>query len=213
MSGRADGSDGSTPGRILDVAERLVQVRGYSGFSYADVASELQLTKPALHYHFRSKAALGEALLERYTGRFTAALAALDASGASPPEKIEGYAALYLGVLREHRMCLCGMLAAEYPILPPSMQAAVEAFFERNEQWLVRVLEEGRTDRSLDFSGTPRDAARFIISTLEGAMLIARPGDDIARFEAASASLLAGLSAQPAKRPTRRKRAAQPDRR
>ena len=35
----------STPQReILDVAERLVQTRGFNGFSYADVASELKIT-------------------------------------------------------------------------------------------------------------------------------------------------------------------------
>ena len=36
--------------RILDIGERLVQVRGFNGFSYADVAAELDMTKasPAL---------------------------------------------------------------------------------------------------------------------------------------------------------------------
>ena len=45
---------------------RLVQVTGFNGFSYADIAAELQLTKAALHYHFAGKAELGEALLARY---------------------------------------------------------------------------------------------------------------------------------------------------
>ncbi len=55
-----------TAARILDAAERLVQDRGFNGFSYADVAAELQITKPALHYDFASKADLGEALIARY---------------------------------------------------------------------------------------------------------------------------------------------------
>ena len=56
-----------TAERILDVAERLVQSRGYNGFSYADVAAELGITKASLHYHFAGKAELGEALIARYT--------------------------------------------------------------------------------------------------------------------------------------------------
>ena len=56
-------SERDTASSVLDVAERLVQVRGYNGFSYADVAAELQLSKAALHYHFAGKAELGEALL------------------------------------------------------------------------------------------------------------------------------------------------------
>ena len=37
---------------ILDVAERLAQTRGFNGFSYADIATELDVTKASLHYHF-----------------------------------------------------------------------------------------------------------------------------------------------------------------
>ena len=59
-----------TSSRILDVAERLVQLRGFNGFSYADVASELKITKASLHYHYPGKADLGRALVERYASRF-----------------------------------------------------------------------------------------------------------------------------------------------
>ena len=69
--------EAGTASRILDVAERLVQGRGFNGFSYADIAAELQITKAALHYHFAGKAALGEALIARYSGRFMGALAGL----------------------------------------------------------------------------------------------------------------------------------------
>jgi len=44
---------------ILDVAEQLAQTKGYNGFSYADIAAQLGLTKASLHYHFPSKAELG----------------------------------------------------------------------------------------------------------------------------------------------------------
>ena len=66
--GRTEAAD--TRSRILDVAERLVQTRGFNGFSYADIAAELQISKASLHYHFPSKAELGEALIGRYAARF-----------------------------------------------------------------------------------------------------------------------------------------------
>ncbi|HTS97614.1 MAG TPA: TetR/AcrR family transcriptional regulator [Streptosporangiaceae bacterium] len=190
--------DAGTAGRILDVAERLVQVRGFNGFSYADIAAELHLTKAALHYHFAGKADLGAALIARYADRFTQALAEVDAGadaradGASA--KLVGYADLYLQVLRARKMCLCGMLAAEYQTLPPPMQDAVIGFFDHNETWLEGVLEQGRRDGSLQFAGSARDTARMIVGGLEGAMLVARPYGDIARFQAAAANLLAGLA-------------------
>jgi TetR/AcrR family transcriptional repressor of nem operon len=59
-------TEGKTPTRILDIAEELVQLRGFNGFSYADIASALNVTKASLHYHFAGKAELGEALIGRY---------------------------------------------------------------------------------------------------------------------------------------------------
>src|SRR5580700_627497 len=191
---RGAGDDLGTASRILDVAERLVQVRGFNGFSYADIAAELQITKAALHYHFASKADLGEALIARYANHFMAALANLDTAGGTACAKLDSYAGLYLQVLRNRKMCLCGMLAAEYQTLPQPMQDEVIRFFDENESWLESVLEQGRADGSLHFAGPARATARMIVGSLEGAMLVARPYGDVARFQSAAASLLAGLT-------------------
>jgi TetR/AcrR family transcriptional repressor of nem operon len=185
----------STSGRVLDVAERLVQVRGFNGFSYADIAAELRITKASLHYHFATKADLGEALISRYAARFLEALAEVDTGGAAAPAKLAAYAQLYTNVLSDQRMCLCGMLAAEYPTLPAPMKTAVLGFFDENEAWLGTVLEQGREEGTLAFAGSVRDTARMIVSGLEGAMLVTRPYGDTARFEVAAASLLASLTA------------------
>jgi TetR/AcrR family transcriptional repressor of nem operon len=190
----ADQRPANTRSRILDVGERLVQVRGFNGFSYADVAAELSVTKASLHYHFPSKAELGEALIARYAERFAHALAAIDANLTRAPAKLDAYANLYAEVLRQERMCLCGMLAAEYQTLPSPIRKAVVAFLNDNEAWLALVLEHGRKDGSLRFSNTAADTARSIVSGLEGAMLVARPYGAIERFETAAAQLLASLA-------------------
>jgi|ERR1700722_3147530 len=182
-----------TSTQILDVAEQLVQIRGFNAFSYADVASELRITKAALHYHFATKAELGEALVTRYAARFAEALGAVEMRFADAPTQLEAYVDLYLTVLREKRMCLCGMLAAEYPTLPAAMQDAVVRFFNDNETWLSDVLIRGREEGTLEFAGTPSETARMIVSGLEGAMLVARPFEDIGRFQAVADQLLASL--------------------
>ncbi len=190
-----------TAARILDIAEQLVQVRGFNGFSYADISAELGITKAALHYHFASKADLGVALISRYAERFAASLAGVDAVAATASIRLSGYADLYLEVLRKRKMCLCGMLAAEYQTLPQPMQDAVMAFFDQNEVWLEGVLEQGSSDGSLQYGGTARDTARLIIGSLEGALLVARPYGDVERFRVAATNLLASFTrpaAQPA---------------
>lgn len=187
-------ADPGTKGRILDIAERLVQVCGFNGFSYGDVAAELGITRAALHYHFASKAELGEALIDRYTARFGHALDDLEAGSGFAPDLLRGYAGLYRDVLRQERMCLCGMLAAEYQTLPPAMRAAVVRFLDQNETWLAAVLEQGAAAGSVQAGASARDTARMIVGGLEGAMLVARPYGDVARFDAAAASLLAGVT-------------------
>jgi TetR/AcrR family transcriptional regulator, transcriptional repressor for nem operon len=183
-----------TAQRILDVAEQLVQSRGYNGFSYADIAGELGITKASLHYHFASKAELGEALIERYSARFAEALERIDGTCAGARAKLDAYAGLYADVLRGHRMCLCGMLAAEYQTLPQSMRGSVIRFFDHNVTWLADVLAEGRSDGELSFSGDPSDASQTILSALQGAMLVARPYGDPARFQATAARTIDSLS-------------------
>ena len=74
-----------TSSRILDIAEHLVQTRGFNAFSYADIAAALNITKASLHYHFPTKAKLGERLVERYQESFLAALARIGAYPAATP--------------------------------------------------------------------------------------------------------------------------------
>src|SRR5271154_1600896 len=163
-----------TSQRILDIAERLVQTRGFNGFSYADIAESLKVTKASLHYHFPAKADLGQRLIERYEKNFLAALGKIDADAKDAREKLRRYAGIYEGVLRADRMCLCGMLAAEYGTLPKPMREEMRHFFDTNERWRGGVLQEGRKAKVLKSPGTPAEAAQAVIGALEGALMIAR---------------------------------------
>ncbi len=184
-----------TATRILDLAEELVQTRGFGGFSYADVAARLDVTPASLHYHYATKADLGEALIRRYRERFMAALQAVEVGSAQAPAMLDAYARIYADVLRLKRMCLCGMLAAGYETLPEPMRQEVVQFFDENEAWLVRVLEQGRAAGTIAFNGPASVVAQSIISGLEGALLIARPYGDVSRFERAASRLLSGVTA------------------
>lgn len=183
-----------TAQRILDIAERLVQTRGFSNFSYADIAAELKITKASLHYHYRGKAELGHALTIRYAQRFNDALRQIDEDLPDARAKLQAYARLYEEVLQGKRMCMCGILAAEYQTLPKPMRTVVIRFFDENHRWLADLLNQGHADNTLNFTGSADDLAQSILSTLEGAMLLARAYDDPAKFNATTDQLLAGLA-------------------
>jgi TetR/AcrR family transcriptional repressor of nem operon len=173
-----------TANRMLDVAERLVQQRGFNAFSYADIAAELGVSKATLHYHFASKAALGTAVIDRYALRFFDALA---------EERLAGFVEVYANVLRGQRMCLCGMLAADQLTLPDSMKAPVLEFFDRTVAWVAAVLERGVADGSLAPIGSVTEAAKTLVWSIEGAMLVARAYDDVPSFERAATQLIGAL--------------------
>lgn len=183
----------NTRERILDVAERLVQTRGFNAFSFADIAAALHITKASLHYHFPTKADLGRQLIERYATAFTHALADIDKSGTDAAVKICRYVDLYGDVLRDNRMCLCGMLAAEFATLPKPMKVTLRQFFDANEQWLIAVLENGRATASLRFAGEASELAHHLLGSLEGAMMLARSYGQTQRFDASASRLLAVL--------------------
>ena len=182
-----------TSQQILDIAQGLVQTRGYNAFSYADIAEALKITKASLHYHFPSKAELGHSLIERYMSRFRKRLDEIDASSCTPAEKLKSYVEIYARVLSDNRMCLCGMLAAGFQTLPKPMQSALDQFFELNEHWLEKVLDEGRRHGALRFRESSCELAQFLVASLEGAMMLARSHGSEQRFHTAAKRLLAEI--------------------
>src|SRR5437773_194608 len=55
----------ATTERIMDAAERLFADHGFEGTSIRDIVDAAQVNLAAIHYHFRSKEALLEAVLTR----------------------------------------------------------------------------------------------------------------------------------------------------
>jgi len=62
---------------FLDVAQRLVQAKGYEAMSIQDVLNELEASKGAFYHYFDSKQALLEAVVERFADVAIADLAPL----------------------------------------------------------------------------------------------------------------------------------------
>jgi len=185
-----------TAQRILDVASRLVQTRGFNGFSYAHIAAELGVTKASLHYHYPSKAELGRRLIERYELEFAAALERIEADTDDAFERLQRYVRIYAGVLGNEQMCLCGMLAAEYATLPAPMQQGLKSFFDANERWLAGVLKDGVRAGVFHFKEPVKERAQLLLGALEGAMLVARSYGNTRRFQSAAAAALADLDSR-----------------
>jgi TetR/AcrR family transcriptional regulator, transcriptional repressor for nem operon len=178
-------SAAATEDRILDVAQRLMQTLGYPAFSYNDIANELGVTKPAIHYHFGSKVDLGLAVTRRYRASFGIALADIDRSEPNPAKRLDRYADLFAQSLASGRVCLCGLLAADDRNVPDPIRDEVGAFFDDQTAWLHHTL------KSLGLkSAVATRRAEALLAGLEGALIIAHSRRSQASFGTAAKELI-----------------------
>ena len=126
-----------TAQQILDVAQDLVRCRGYSAFSYADIAKQVGIRKASIHYHFPSKEDLARELVQRYRSQFQRKLQNLDRISSSPTDRLQAFVGLYRNGLHQYQICLCGMLSAEIEVLPDSVKTEVRAFLSEAQIWLL----------------------------------------------------------------------------
>jgi len=174
-------SAGDTREAIMQAGRLAVQAHGYNALSFRELAKEVGIKSASVHYHFPTKGDLAAALAGRYADEAEAFLAELSASGQGHDEVMRAYAGAFrLALANENRMCLCGIMTAEYDDLPPPARTEVDRFARVNVEWLARTLaarRPGETARALE----PRAVAIF--AAIEGAQLIARGRKDVAAFD------------------------------
>ena len=172
--------------QIIDAAGRLMGQRGFAGTSVDDVIREAKLSGKSHFYHyFRSKDELGYAVLSRQFERFAErGLAVLREPMIDPLERLTLFIDT-LVALQVARGCRggspLGPLAAELADGHDGFRERIALVFERWAAQLRSLLWEARPHLHDDVD-TGR-LARFVIATLEGALLMARVHRDPAALE------------------------------
>lgn len=166
----------STAARILEAGRQLIMRRGYSGFSYADIADAIDIRKASIHHHFPTKADLAVAVLQQSQANFDADMALLESSGADALVQMRAYIGYWERCIADDSapFCVAGMLGAERPALPDEVARAVKAHFDDLAAWLVRVLEAGVKDGIVQPGVSVQTEAATFVSLVYGAMLAAR---------------------------------------
>jgi TetR/AcrR family transcriptional repressor of nem operon len=175
---------GVTSERILDAANALLIDRGYSAFSYADIAETVKIRKASIHHHFPTKAGLVVAVLRRHRSRIQGGMKALDEQTENPLTRIKNYLKFWEGCIegRTLSFCIGALLGAEMPSLPEDVQAEVRLHFAMLTEWFERTLKAGSKARAIQLQGTVAIEAQRLIAVLHGAMLSARATDNCDLF-------------------------------
>lgn len=160
---------------ILNLAESFLQDKGFNGFSYAHIASELGVKNAAIHYHFPTKEALGCAVVKRYRDRFQLWINNARVKDLSPEKKLDWFFSIYVNMRADKgKVCLVGAMEAEFNSIPDGLQTEVESLHKELLAWLQATLLEGKEAGVFHFNGEPANKAALILSTLQGALQMAR---------------------------------------
>lgn len=165
-----------TAAHILSQARTLIVEGGYSGFSYADIATRIGIRKPSIHHHFPSKAGLVQTLVERYRKEARGGIAELERLTPDPMAQLQHYVGYWEGCIRDASapICVCALLASELPLLPEAVAAEVRAHFRDLSSWLASVFERGAQQGRLQLAAAASIEAETFMATVHGAMISAR---------------------------------------
>lgn len=170
-----------TRDEIMAAGKALAQSHGYNGLSFRVLAKTVDVKSASIHYHFPTKGDLGAALAHRYREDAKVILADVLNERGDPHAWFSRYAEIFRQALeRDNRMCLCGIMAAEYDDLPEEVKTEVVGFADDNVAWLREALI--RLDPSV--SKAAADQRAFAIyAAVGGAQLTARGRGDISTYD------------------------------
>jgi AcrR family transcriptional regulator len=187
--------DADSETRILDAAHRVFTRRGTAGARMAEIAREAGVNHALVHYYFRTKQRLAEAVFKRAAGQLFPAMLAVFASELPIEEKVRRIVSAQVDMLLENRY-LPGYLLAElnhYPeraelLLSSVAGAAPDVVRPRLFGKLTEQLDAAARDGTL----RPISAQAFVLNLVSMVVypFAARPfvmaimGLDDARFDA-----------------------------
>jgi TetR/AcrR family transcriptional regulator, transcriptional repressor for nem operon len=178
---------------IIDIAEDLLHQKGYNAFSYKDIALALGIKNASIHYHFPSKEDLGEAVILHAGAKLQKLQEKAQNKHFETPEELDFFFSIYQHYLEKKlKVGMVGTLAANYAAIPEKMQIAAKKIAQMCLNWLQNILEKGRKEQTLHFAGDSFAQALLILSSLEGALQIARLTDN-QHFYQILAQLRSGL--------------------
>lgn len=150
-----------TPERILDAAEEVLRRFGPAKATVVDVARALGVSHGAVYRHFPSKAALRDAVVERWIARVAAPLEEVAAAQGPATPRLRRWFDLLM-VAKHEKVRSDPELFATYMALAGEARDVVAAHVEHLVQQVGRIIADGVTRGEFSVAD-PVDAARAVI--------------------------------------------------
>ena len=176
----------STRDRIIDTAERLILEQGYVGTSIEDILQQIGLTKGGFFYHFKSKADLGRAVVEKFAekdfGLFQELSRQADASTADPLESTLALLKMFESFVTSADEPPGGCIFASYIYESAQFDRGIKDFIRQGfKDWGGMYVARFDAIKAIYPPSQPVDSAELsetLMSIYEGAFIMAKAFDD-----------------------------------
>ncbi|OZC65139.1 TetR family transcriptional regulator [Rhodococcus sp. 06-462-5] len=163
---------------IIACSQRLMARKGYTAVGLSEILAAVHVPKGSFYYHFASKDALGEAMLQSYfTDYLTDFDAILSRSDRTWAQRIEEYFESWIESQSSfdcQGKCLAVKLGAEVADLSESMRVALGDGITAITERIEKAVRGGADDGSMTVGGDPQQVAASLYDLWLGASVVAK---------------------------------------
>ena len=173
--------------RILKAGARIVLEKGFCDTGLAEVLEAAQVPKGSFYFYFKNKEDFGLQLVDAFADTLKAAReAVLRDENLTGLERIREMFVRQTNLFRKHGFkggCPIGNLSQEMGDRSPLFRKKLKQVFSELRQELADQLSLARENGEMNQSIDPDEAADFILSSWQGALLQMKVAQSTAPFE------------------------------
>jgi TetR/AcrR family transcriptional regulator, transcriptional repressor for nem operon len=174
---------GRTRERLLQAAFREVHRTGFQSASIDTILAATNVTKGALYYHFKSKEALGHAVIEEVVAKLPRDRWLLPLQRSKDKDAIDALISVVQAIpsgLRDVKNgCPLVHLAQEMSQLDEQFRKRLERIFHAWQEGIATVLRRGQYQGTVRRDLVPEETASFLIAMVQGYEVLAKNAQDV----------------------------------
>ena len=127
----------STKDKIIEYSIKLIKTKGYSSFSYDDIAQKLKISKAAVHHHFEKKEDLGTAVCKYLQSKIE------EGSGKILKQSLHPwiFAETRINTIKSGEICPISSLQSDFEQFPPKLKKELKKTTSMEIEHFKKLVE------------------------------------------------------------------------
>jgi TetR/AcrR family transcriptional repressor of nem operon len=184
---------GTTRANALREGRKLLQIFGYNGFSFQDLADKLGLKKQSLYVHFETKEDFAHQLLADYKRSIDEWFDTVKEF--EPDQKIGAwFDKFYRFACDGSQYCPLNALSSDFNSLVKPLQEAIRQIADERRKWVESIIVEGQKKKIFRRDMSTKTLTELVVTLGFGAQQVARITGDPERIKSVKKEMLNLLS-------------------